>query len=335
MQDRAFTVSGMQQVQNFHDTDHVKTAIRDAWTAAWDQGEVDALDALAASDYQRISTQSGEASGLSAVKDEILEIRSALPDLTTTVERILIEGDQAAIYWNATGTFTQPLNGVPATGRSVTTHGSNLVTFQDGLILREEVTWDARALLSDLGLNSLKSAFETHDVETVTDNLSGQPVREALKAFNRQFITGVTVITTVDEDGTPRGLAANSYNSISLDPPLVLVCVMKSSSTYPALFRSQYMGINIMSSDQRDTLGVFASKTPDKFSQVTWHHGQFGSPLIDDSAACVEVEIKERFQAMTHTVFVGRVRSSEATDVDPIIYKAGQFFDGRDLTPLD
>lgn len=325
----------MQQTQPFHDTDHLKTTIRDVWTAAWDRGEVDALDALVTHDYQRISTQSGEASELPAVKQEILEIRSALPDLVTTVERILIEGEQAAIYWNATGTFTQSLNGVPATGRSVTTHGSNLVTFRDGLISREEVTWDARALLADLGLNSLKSAFETHEMDTVTDNFSGRPVREALKAFNKQFITGVTVITTVDEDGTPRGLAANSYNSISLDPPLVLVCVMKSSSTYPALFRSQYMGINIMSSEQRETLGVFASKAPDKFSRVTWHQGEFGSPLIDNSAACVEVEIKERFQALTHTVFIGRVRVSEATDVAPIIYKAGQFFDGHDLTLLD
>lgn len=325
----------MQQIQGFRDVNHLKQTIHDVWAAAWDRGEVEAFDTLTTEDYQRMSTNSNRVVSRDEMKNEILEIRSALPDLTTTIDRILVEGDQAAIYWCATGAFTEPLNGVPATGRQVTTHGSNLVTFRDGLICREEVTWDARALLSDLGLKSLESAFDTHDVDTVTDDFSGVPVAEALKSFNRQFVTGVTVVTTVDEEGTPRGLAVNSYNSVSLDPPLVLVCVMKSSSTYPALFRSQYMGINIMSSEQRETLGVFASKTPDKFSQVQWHKGKYGSPLIDNSAASVEVEIKERFQALTHTVFIGRVRTSESADVEPMIYKAGRFFDSHDLTPLD
>lgn len=325
----------MQQQASFSIQDHTKRVIVDAWSAAWDQGRVDAFDEIVTEDYERRSTNSGQSTSIEGVKSEILDIRSAFPDLETVVDRILIEGDEAAVYWHSTGTFTEPLNGVPPTGSTVATHGSNFITLREGRVASEEVTWDARALLADLGLKSLSSAFETHDVSPVVDNLSGNPSREALKAFNRQFITGVTVVTTKDEEGRPRGLAVNSFNSVSLDPPLVLVCVQKTSSTYPAMFRAKHIGINIVSRDQRETLGVFASKAQDKFDQVSWHEGEHGSPLIDGSSASIEVEVKERFQALTHTVFIGRVRSAEAGEDSPMIYQAGKFYDSLGLEPLD
>lgn len=328
------TISSMQQSTEARPYNDVKTTITETWREAWDTGTTDALDSLFAHDYVRVSANSGKERSAAETKTEISDIRAAFPDLTTTVDRILIEGDQGAIYWHSTGTFTQPLNDVPPTGQSVTTHGSNLITITDGRISREEVTWDAHELLADLGLKSLSSAFESYPEDVVTDDLSGEPSAESLKAFNRQFITGVTVVTTTDEDGKPRGLAVNSYNSISLDPPLVLVCVQKTSSTYPALFRSTHMGINIMSRNQRQTIGTFASKAADKFAELDWHSGAHGSPLIDDSAASIEVEIKERFQALTHTVFIGRVRSAEASEDEPMIYKAGKFYDSQDLTAL-
>ena len=320
----------MQQIT----IEQLKTEIRAVWQEAWDSGRTDALDSLFTDDYQRVSANSGRTMTAEETKAEITDIRAAFPDLTTTVDHILIEGDQGAIYWHSEGTFTQPLNDVPPTGQSVTTHGSNLIRLEEGRITREEVTWDAHELLADLGLKSLSSAFEAQP-EVVTDDLSGEPSADALKAFNRQFVTGVTVVTTTDEDGKPRGLAVNSYNSVSLDPPLVLVCVQKTSSTYPALFRSTHMGINIMSRNQRDTIGTFASKAADKFAELDWHKGASGSPLIDGSAASIEVEIKERFQALTHTVFIGRVRSAEASEDEPMIYKAGRFFDSEDLTSLN
>ncbi|GAA3837296.1 MULTISPECIES: flavin reductase [Brevibacterium] len=324
-------------MQQTHDTAlrGVKQTITDAWHAVWDSDDLDAFDSLVTDDYVRVSTNSGQAKDAQAIKDEIREIRSAFPDLTTTIDHILIEGDEGAIYWHSVGTFTEPMGDVPPTGQQVTTHGSNLITLRGSRIAREEVTWDAHELLADLGLKSLSSAFEAGPEDVVTDDLSGRPSADSLKAFNRQFITGVTVVTTTDDEGKPRGLAVNSYNSVSLDPPLVLVCVQKTSSTYPALFRSTHMGINIMSRNQRETIGVFASKSPDKFATLDWHAGANGSPLIDGSAASIEVEIKERFQALTHTVFIGRVRSAETSEDSPMIYKAGKFFDSEDLSSLD
>ena len=79
------------------------------------------------------------------------------------------------------------------------------------------------------------------------------------------FITCVTVVTTLDDD-TPRGLAVNSYASVSLEPPLVMVCIQKTSSTYPALFAATHLGINILGTEQRETIATFASKAPDKFA---------------------------------------------------------------------
>lgn len=316
----------------------LKKAITDAWHAAWNEGDVSVFDQLTAPNYQRRSARSTKTTGLDAIKNDIVEIRAAFPDLTTVVDHIVVDGDErdskVAVYWHTTGTFTEPLGDVPPTGTEVVTAGSNLLTFDAGKVVLEEATWDSSALLADLGLKSLGSAFD-QDSDSVSDNLDGEPTKEALKAFNCQFITGVTVVTTTDAEGKPRGLAVNSYNSVSLEPPLVMVCIQKTSSTYPSLFGATHMGINILGCNQRDTLRTFASKGADKFAELEWHKGPNGSPLLDGSSASVEVEIKERFQALTHTIFVGRVRTSESTDNDPIIYKAGQFFESHDLTPLD
>ncbi|UBH04613.1 hypothetical protein K8P10_000124 [Leucobacter sp. Psy1] len=312
----------------------IKEAVIGAWEAAWDRGELDAFDTILHRDYQRVSTSSKRVTDAEALKREISEVREAFPDLVTTVDSLVIDeaGDSAAIFWSTTGTFTNDLQGVPASGTRVETRGSNLVQFRDGKIAREEVTWDQSELLRDLGVPSLRSAFEADD--SVVDDMSGVPSLEALKGFNRQFITGVTVVTTIDAEGKPRGLAANSYASVSLDPPLVLVCVQKTTSTYASLFKSTHLGINIMSNAQRGTVGVFASKGADKFADLDWHAGPSGSPLIDGSAASIEAEIKERFQAKTHTVFIAKVTHAELSDVEPMVYKAGRFFDGAQLNEL-
>ncbi|MFV0435710.1 MAG: flavin reductase [Leucobacter sp.] len=314
----------------------IKAAVVHAWEAAWDRGEVDAFDEVLHPDYRRESTSSGRVSDASALKEEILATREAFPDLVTTIDSLIIDeqSNTAALFWHSEGTFTHDLQGVPATGSRVETRGSNQLELRDGKIISERVTWDQSELLADLGVPSLRSAFETAPADVVVDDLSGVPSLDALKGFNRQFVTGVTVVTTIDENGKPRGLAANSYASVSLEPPLVLVCVQKTTSTYSSLFKSTHLGINIMSNGQRGTVGVFASKGDDKFATVDWHAGPSGSPLIDGSAASIEAEIKERFQAKTHTVFIAKVTHAEIAEVEPMVYKAGQFYDGAELTEL-
>jgi steroid delta-isomerase-like uncharacterized protein len=304
--------------------------ITSAWLAAWDKGDLNALDGLVAPGYTRTSKATGATVDITGLKAEIAAVREAFPDLRTTIDDIVEGEETVAVFWTSTGTHTHEYLGVPPTGLTVQTRGSNILVLQDGKITKETVTWDGSELLAGLGIRPLRGIAaaevgEGGDVPELDADL--------MKAFNRQFITGVTVVTTKDGE-TPKGLAANSYCSVSVEPPLVLICVQKTSSTYPALFSSSHLGINILGTEQLGTVRVFASKAPDKFAELDWHEGPNGSPLLDGSAASLEAEIQERFQAKTHTVFICRVRHAEIDNTAPMVYKAGRFYDGADLAEL-
>jgi steroid delta-isomerase-like uncharacterized protein len=304
-------------------------ALRSAWAAAWDRGDVDALDAITAPGYVRCGSGSGNHMSLRQLKAEIAAIREGFPDLRTTIDSVVTGDEAAAVFWTSEGTHLRPFLGVPATGRRVRTRGSNHLAVSGGRILVETVTWDGSEMLACIGVRSL------HDeAARPAGDPGGGPAPEVLKRFNRQFVTGVTVVTTRDGDGQPRGLAVNAYASISLEPPLALVCVQKTSSSYPYLFAGEHLGINVLSAAQPHIVTVFGRSGPDKFARVPWHPAPHGSPLIDGSAASLEAEIRERFQARTHTIFVGRVRHAEVSEEHPMIYRGGSFFDSAELRPL-
>lgn len=163
--------------------------------------------------------------------------------------------------------------------------------------------------------------------------VQAHPDLDVMKQVNRQFVTGVTVVTAMD-DGKPRGLAVNAFASISLDPPTVMVAVQHTSSTHDCLFRARHLAINILSTDQLDVVNRFAVKSEDKFAELDWEPGPFGSPLVGRSAAAMEVEIRERLRASTHTVFMCRVVHAEVSERDAMIYSAGKFFHGGTLATL-
>lgn len=309
-------------------------AVRSAWGSAWDHGDVDALDELIDPNYVLQNADSGAKGSLADLKQEVLEVRAAFPDLRTTIGKIIVDGNDFAIFWTTCGTFRNALRGVPPTGEQVRTRGSIQGTRQGNRIVGEQVTWNLGNLLADAGAPSLRSALESDIGISRSAGALGLPSTDALKDFNRRFVTGVTVVTTISAAGRPVGLAVNSYASVSLDPPLVLVCVQKTSSTYPAFFQSNHLGISILGSTQRAVLDVFASRTPGKFADVVWHAGPQGSPLIDGSAAHIEAEIKERLQAKTHGVFIARVTYVKASEIAPMVYKAGAFYDGDSLVRL-
>jgi len=159
------------------------------------------------------------------------------------------------------------------------------------------------------------------------------PHTDLLREVNRKFVTGVTVVTT-NIDGVPRGLAVNAYTSISLDPPLVMVAVNQSSSTHELLFASSHLAINFISVEQLDVVRVFASKATEKFETIEWEAGPFGSPHLQGASAVLEVEVRERIRASTHTIFIGRVVDATVSDAAPMVYASGGFFDGGRLEPL-
>lgn len=135
-------------------TESRRVLIERVWTAAWNHGDVDALDELLSSNYLR---HSGEPhpQDLRTFKASILSTRSAFPDLTTTIDDIVTEGDRTAIRWHSTGSHEGFLMGVPATKRRVEVSGATFAKFEGDQIVEEIVTWDPRALLSALGIISV------------------------------------------------------------------------------------------------------------------------------------------------------------------------------------
>jgi len=135
-------------------SDAARNKIAHAWSAAWDHGDVDALDAVLSPAYRRI-TSTGDNQGLAEFKASITATRSAFPDLSTTIDEIVIEGDRAAVRWHSTGNHRHSFLGVPATKREVTVSGATFARFEDEQIVEEFVTWDPRTLLSALGIISI------------------------------------------------------------------------------------------------------------------------------------------------------------------------------------
>jgi flavin reductase (DIM6/NTAB) family NADH-FMN oxidoreductase RutF len=121
------------------------------------------------------------------------------------------------------------------------------------------------------------------------------------------FTTGVTVVTTVAPDGSPRGFTANSFTSVSLDPPLILVCIDRGAQSYGAFTQGSGFAVNILTHDQYELSQRFASKTVDKFVDVAWSHGAHGLPLLDGALAWMECRHWRRVTAGDHVVLIGEV----------------------------
>jgi Predicted ester cyclase len=133
----------------------LKTRVREAWHAAWDDGDMTVLDGLLSEAFVRSTYGSAASLNSTELKESIEATRAAFPDLTTTIDSIIEENGQLAIFWSSTGTHRSELFGVPATNRTIETNGCNLCGFENGKMTRERVTWDPRQLLRALGITSL------------------------------------------------------------------------------------------------------------------------------------------------------------------------------------
>lgn len=128
-----------------------------AWSAAWNEGDSNLLEELLDPTYERHSAGSKSSQTSAELIETIRASRAAFPDLHTTIDAIIEEGDHMAIFWHSTGTHQNDFLGVPSTRRTVETYGSNHCVFNDGKVVAEHVTWDPRQLLSALGIISLES----------------------------------------------------------------------------------------------------------------------------------------------------------------------------------
>ena len=140
-----------------------------------------------------------------------------------------------------------------------------------------------------------------------------------------QFATGVTIITAMDGD-EPAGVAANSFTSVSLDPPLVLFCVGRTSSTWPRIERARKFAVNILGEHQEELSQLFATKGADRFGQTEWHVGVGGSPVLHDCLAYLDCEFWAEYDGGDHIIVVGKVLDLGLTEgPGPLLFFGGKY----------
>jgi flavin reductase (DIM6/NTAB) family NADH-FMN oxidoreductase RutF len=140
------------------------------------------------------------------------------------------------------------------------------------------------------------------------------------------FASGVTIVTTFDADGRPTGLTASAFTSVSLDPPLILVCVDHKSQSYPALRDSGRFAVNILHLDQQELSKRFATTRLDKFDGVPFRRSEeLAVPLIDGALAQLECATVSAHVEGDHTIFVGRVERAHTGAGAPLLYWRGRY----------
>ena len=159
------------------------------------------------------------------------------------------------------------------------------------------------------------------EAATTETLVSPQRLREALG----RFATGVTIVTCLDPEFGRVGLTANSFNALSLEPPLVLWSLRQQSAQMLAFARAEHFVVNVLAADQLALSRRFASKRDDKFDEGDWLPGEGGSPVLAGSAAVFECETRSRQDAGDHVLFIGHVLAVAQTDLPPLVYLAGHY----------
>lgn len=139
------------------------------------------------------------------------------------------------------------------------------------------------------------------------------------------FMTGVTVVTTTDETGAPLGFTANSFSSVSLDPPLLLVSISNRSANLAAYTSGKGFAVNVLSEGQKAISNVFARPSDDRFDTIDWQAGPHGAPVIAGGSAWFDCSLEQAIKAGDHTILIGRVEAFEASTAPGLGYCRGAY----------
>lgn len=151
------------------------------------------------------------------------------------------------------------------------------------------------------------------------------PDEASFRTVLGHFATGVTIITAMDGD-EPVGVSANAFTSVSLDPPLVLFCAAKASSTWPRIDRAGKFTVNILNEHQEDVCRVFATKGADRFSRIGWRPSSSGQPILHDALAYLDCEMEEQHDGGDHVIVIGRVQElGVLSEEGPLLFYRGGY----------
>lgn len=160
----------------------------------------------------------------------------------------------------------------------------------------------------------------------MSEQNTASPHRSLRDAFG-QFATGVTVVTTIGDNDQPIGLTANSFASVSLEPPLVSWCVDKSSTRYQEFKQARFYTISVLTEQQQAVSNLFAMRSWDEtvFDDVDWFYGDNKVPRLSDVSAYFHCETREFYEGGDHLIIVGEVLEYEAEPASPLVFFQGEY----------
>ncbi|MCJ7627055.1 MAG: flavin reductase family protein [Longimicrobiales bacterium] len=148
--------------------------------------------------------------------------------------------------------------------------------------------------------------------------------QETFRRVMGHFATGVTVVASRRPDGDPVGLTVNAFSSVSLDPPLILVCIHSDAEAHDLILQAGHFGVSILREDQRGLAVTFSEVDPDdRFRELTVANGPLGSPLIKGALGWIECRVHEVHPGGDHSIIVAEVVGCEASGVDPLLFFRG------------
>jgi flavin reductase (DIM6/NTAB) family NADH-FMN oxidoreductase RutF len=147
-------------------------------------------------------------------------------------------------------------------------------------------------------------------------------LRDALACF----ATGVTVVTCLQADGVPAGLTVNSFTSVSLDPPLLLVCLAKKAASATPLIEASHFAVNVLQTGQQPASIRFSTRDEDRFGATPWACGEAGAPILQDSLGVFECERRAVHDGGDHHIMIGQViKASFDATLDPLLFFRGRY----------
>ncbi len=147
----------------------------------------------------------------------------------------------------------------------------------------------------------------------------------AMRRAMGQFASGVTVITTLTEDGTPTGCTVSAFSSLSLSPPLVLVCIDAGRFMHQQLSTAPGFVVNVLSAEQSNVAMTFARPSQDRFRGVNTHRGRRDIPLVDGAIAHIQCDRHDVLSGGDHAIIIGRVHDVRVSEGEPLLYAKGAF----------
>lgn len=148
---------------------------------------------------------------------------------------------------------------------------------------------------------------------------------DEFRAALGRFASGVTVVTTKDNAGKLHGMTVSAFCSVSMNPPLILICVMKTTPCHYAFEESRVFVVNVLSENQQYLSNHFASRHHDKFEGIDFSEGVFGIPVLNNCLVNLECTLRHSYDGGDHSIFVGEIQKATVQDGKPLAYFHGKY----------